>query len=318
MYKLYSNRGNVIVSENNKILFMCPYNICRTQIINNNIRIFEISNREISNNNRILEVGNYSNIVGIDDLIFNSNEDYYNYFVTLNDYGISNVSNTIGNLSDLVANSDTDNSSIISKFKRLLQSTTTIITSITNGSQKTKVVNSDGSTLIDFATSAKQTTLNDNFGIQSDTSASSDTGTFSFISLFKRLLTKITSINTIIGDGSQISQIIAKRGTVITAHNAISATATSAEIDLGDFNFIDLSASITGTGTWNVNVQGRFNSSGTYMDLYNSAGDQITLGNLSSNLMKQGLKVPRYIQIIATEIVDGATLTIRVQPVILL
>lgn len=74
-----------------------------------------------------------------------------------------------------------------------------------------------------LATATKQDTgnislsnLDSNIGVQTDISATTDTGTFSLISLFKRALTKLTSILSTQTDGSQKTKITDGSGTVNT------------------------------------------------------------------------------------------------------
>lgn len=93
-----------------------------------------------------------------------------------------------GVTSDSVATTDTGTFSFISLFKRNLQTLTNISgllpTSIgqkTSANSLSVTLSSDGP----FAT---------NFGLQADSAASSDTGTFSFLSLFKRNLQSLTTI----------------------------------------------------------------------------------------------------------------------------
>jgi len=105
------------------------------------------------------------------------------------------------------------------------------------------------------------------------------------------------------------------KGNVITAHSAISATATSAQIDCKGKNAVLVSILITGTGTWKFDIQGRLDGSGTYMDIYDNADSQLTTGNLTASRMKLFVAIPDMIKIVATEVVDGATCTVRVQPI---
>lgn len=105
-----------------------------------------------------------------------------------------------------------------------------------------------------------------------------------------------------------------EKGTVYTAHSTISSTATSIEFDTTGFNACLVSCDLTGTGTWKVDVQGRFDSNGVYMDIYDNTDAQLTTGNITSDRMKLFVGIPSFIKIVATEVVDGATLTVRVLP----
>lgn len=111
---------------------------------------------------------------------------------------------------------------------------------------------------------------------------------------------------------SQIDEI--KKGSIITAHSTIAATTTSAEIDTRGFNAVLVSVLISGSGTWKIDIQGRFNTAGTSMDIYDNNDNQLTTGNLTASRMKLFVAIPDLIKIVATEVSDGATCTVRVQP----
>lgn len=113
--------------------------------------------------------------------------------------------------------------------------------------------------------------------------------------------------------GIQISTF--KKGTVTTAHNTITSTATSATIDCTGFNACLVSVNISGTGTWKCDVYGMFTSDGTMMPIYDNVGNLLSTGNVSSNQIQLFTAIPNYIEIIATEITNGATVTIKVQPI---
>lgn len=104
------------------------------------------------------------------------------------------------------------------------------------------------------------------------------------------------------------------RGNVKTVHSAISATATSSEIQITGYNAVMVSCDITGTGTWKVDIQGRLDSNGVVMDLYDNNGNQLTTGNITADRMQLFLVCPELIKVVATEVADGATLTVTIQP----
>lgn len=110
----------------------------------------------------------------------------------------------------------------------------------------------------------------------------------------------------------QIDEI--KKGSVFTAHSAIADTATSTEIDTKGFNAVLVSVLISGTGTWKIDIQGRFNTAGTAMDIYDNNDNQLTTGNLAASRMKLFVAIPDLIKIVATEVSGTATCTVRVQP----
>lgn len=109
-----------------------------------------------------------------------------------------------------------------------------------------------------------------------------------------------------------------KKGTVTTALNAITTTTISATVSTVGYNAVLISFNTTDTGSlypWNVKLQGKFTSDGTFMDIYDNNGNQLTMGNASANMQRLFIGIPDYIQIVATEVTDGATVTIRVQPI---
>jgi hypothetical protein len=108
------------------------------------------------------------------------------------------------------------------------------------------------------------------------------------------------------------------KGSVITAHDAITETATSAEIDCTGYNAVLIEAIITeATQNWTFSLQGALTSGGTYADLYELAntGSMAAMSyqtNASKVFLFKG--IPDFIKIVATEDVDGATVTVKVQP----
>lgn len=153
----------------------------------------------------------------------------------------------------------------------------------------------------------------------------------SVISLIKGILTQIqggtgAAGNTPVSLATALSSIYDTidvsrmgKGSVTIAHNAITVTATSAEIDCRGNNGVDIDFTITaGSGKWNIEVQGCSVSGGTFKSIY--------LGRSSTSLKRQGLTAnanfsfpitSNYIKIVATEITDGATVTINVTPCVI-
>lgn len=103
------------------------------------------------------------------------------------------------------------------------------------------------------------------------------------------------------------------KGGVYTAHNEVSTTATSDEIDCSGFNAVILHVVINGTGKWKIDVLNSTITNGTFVDAYD--GDkQLSTGeiNTSRSVLLRG--ITDYIKIKATEIINGATCTVKVQP----
>lgn len=106
------------------------------------------------------------------------------------------------------------------------------------------------------------------------------------------------------------------KGAVTTAHNAITGTATSTEVDCRGFNSLGVHFVSSATDkTWTISVQGATGSGLTFVPLLDKttglAASEITTdisGFFAIN------NIPDYIKIVATEVDDGATVTIKVWP----
>jgi len=105
------------------------------------------------------------------------------------------------------------------------------------------------------------------------------------------------------------------KGNVTTAHSAIAATATSKFIKTKGFNAALVKVTIAGTGTWKIDVQGCNTEQGTFVDVYDNYDNQLTTGNLTASRMRLFVGLPDNIKIVATEVADGATCTVEVQPI---
>ena len=104
------------------------------------------------------------------------------------------------------------------------------------------------------------------------------------------------------------------KGAVTTAHNAITATATSAEIDCRGFNSLIIHwVSSAIDKTWTIQIAGATGSGLTFAPWITSIGvDNTYTTDITGFFVVQG--IPDYIKIIATEVDDGATVTCKVQP----
>ena len=114
-------------------------------------------------------------------------------------------------------------------------------------------------------------------------------------------------------------QITKQFGSGVTvAHNSITGTATSAEIDCRGYNslLVEVSVSIA-TKLWTFKVQGSLLSGGTFVDGYELSNTGImTVMSYQTNASKGFVfrGIPSFVKIVATEDEDGATCTVRVQP----
>lgn len=110
------------------------------------------------------------------------------------------------------------------------------------------------------------------------------------------------------------------KGAVTVAHSAISATATSAELDCRGHNAILILVEFSGAYNWTFKLQGSMVSGGTFVDWYEQAntGSMVLMSyqcNANRGWTFKG--IPDYVKIVATEDADGGTVTVKVQPVIL-
>jgi hypothetical protein len=110
------------------------------------------------------------------------------------------------------------------------------------------------------------------------------------------------------------------KGNVVTAHSAITATAISNKIDCRGKNAVLIQALISvAAQNWTFKVQGSMTENGTYTDCYELANTgSMALMSYQTNASKMFLfkGIPDWIKIVATEDVDGATVTVNVQPLI--
>jgi alpha-D-ribose 1-methylphosphonate 5-phosphate C-P lyase len=151
------------------------------------------------------------------------------------------------------------------------------------------------------------------------TSALQTTGNTSLSNIDGKLPATLSNGNLKVSVSESITQnnnvVSIGKGAITTALNAISVTTTSSEIDVTGYNAVLVSVNITGTGTWKVDVRGRFDVDGTVMDIFDNNNQQLTTGNLTASRMRLFVSVPNLITIVATEVADGATCTVRVQPI---
>lgn len=106
------------------------------------------------------------------------------------------------------------------------------------------------------------------------------------------------------------------KGAITVAHNAITATATSAEVDCRGFNSLLVHWVSSATDkTWKISVTGAMGSGLTFVPLLDKttglAASEITT-DISGFFVINN--IPDYVKIVATETDDGATVTCKVQP----
>jgi len=110
-----------------------------------------------------------------------------------------------------------------------------------------------------------------------------------------------------------------KKGTASTVHAAITGTALSAEIDCTGYNAVLVEVAISvAVKNWTFSIQGCLVSGGTFVDVYELAntGSMAAMSyqcNASRMFIFKG--APNYIKVNASEDEDGATVTVKVQPI---
>jgi hypothetical protein len=108
---------------------------------------------------------------------------------------------------------------------------------------------------------------------------------------------------------------------VVVAHNAITATATSAEIDCRGYNTISVECAVSAItdGNWLIEVLGSALSGGTFGNCFAPKDDGTFIQQKTPTLNANGNTtyyfrgIPNYVKIAATRTTDG-TLTCRVTP----
>ena len=108
------------------------------------------------------------------------------------------------------------------------------------------------------------------------------------------------------------------KGSVLTVHSSLTSTTTSAEVDCRGYNSILVQVTQTGTGTWTYSIQGSLISGATFFDCYEQTNTgsmmQMSYSGVTSSRMFLFKGIPDYIKVVATETVDGATVSVQVQP----
>jgi len=100
------------------------------------------------------------------------------------------------------------------------------------------------------------------------------------------------------------------KGLKKTVHNGITVTTTSEPQKANGHNALILYFDMTaGTGTWTVKIQGQA-PNGTYIDVYNAEGDAMSLASVTADKAQVFAGIPETFRIVATEDVNGATVTV--------
>ena len=111
------------------------------------------------------------------------------------------------------------------------------------------------------------------------------------------------------------ASIVGTKGSVTTAHNAITATTTSTEVDCTGYNGLIVHATMTDSKTWEVKVVGSPTTGGTFVDCYDAATQMTLTSSTGKCVLWKG--IPEFVKIVATENSDGGACTVVVQPVMI-
>ena len=106
------------------------------------------------------------------------------------------------------------------------------------------------------------------------------------------------------------------KGAITTAHSAITETSTSAEIDCRGYNSLLVHfVSDSSILTWTISVQGAMSSGLTFVPLLDKATG-LAVSEITTDISGYFVisNIPDYVKIVATEVDDGATVTVTVQP----
>lgn len=111
------------------------------------------------------------------------------------------------------------------------------------------------------------------------------------------------------------ASIVGTKGSVTTAHNAITATTTSTEVDCTGYNGLIVHATMTNSREWEVKVVGSPTTGGTFVDCYDAATQMTLTSSTGKCVLWKG--IPEFVKIVATENSDGGACTVVVQPVMI-
>lgn len=111
------------------------------------------------------------------------------------------------------------------------------------------------------------------------------------------------------------ASIVGTKGSVTTAHNAITATTTSTEVDCTGYNGLIVHATMTDSKVWEVKVVGSPTTGGTFVDCYDAATQMTLTSSTGKCVLWKG--IPEFVKIVATENSNGGACTVVVQPVMI-
>lgn len=181
--------------------------------------------------------------------------------------GTNTVTSAISVQTNTVTAASASNTNLITAAQA---ATTNAVTAGTNAvtaatSTQTNTLTAAAATNANNITSAINTT-NTNLGAQADAAASTDTGTFSLISLFKRSLQSLTTIITRLGDGLQKTMIVDVVGNIISSIGGMLSVTALDTNGTGSITASGQSVTITGArySTAHATLSGTFTGTVTF------------------------------------------------------
>jgi hypothetical protein len=123
-------------------------------------------------------------------------------------------------------------------------------------------------------------------------------------------------LDVYLAGGAGLTFVGDMKGVVTKVHDAITGTATSDAVDCEGYNSLLVLADISISKNWTFKVTGCDTSGGTFKDCYANNGGTMAVMSYQTNSSKVFMftGVPDYIKVVATEDEDGATVTVKVQP----
>lgn len=169
---------------------------------------------------------------------------------------------------------------------------------------------------INAAVSALETTLPDTAAGDLAAISLATTALAESITAGSNIIGKVSIDQTTPGTTNAVhASIVGTKGSVTTAHNAITATTTSTEVDCTGYNGLIVHATMTDSKEWEVKVVGSPTTGGTFVDCYDAATQMTLTSSTGKCVLWKG--IPEFVKIVATENSDGGACTVVVQPVMI-
>jgi hypothetical protein len=101
------------------------------------------------------------------------------------------------------------------------------------------------------------------------------------------------------------------KGEIVTPLTGITVTTASQPKSMRGHNALILYFLMTaGSGTWTIKIQGATAVNGTFVDMYDINGVQMAISSVTASRSQVFVGIPEHFRIVATEDVNGATITV--------